>query len=114
MEIPLASAKMTTSAVMKLFMAGLGVWPEWLWNTVTVGALTKNQHEGIHILRHFQGRTSTRYSGAHRYRIGAGRWDSATVTTMVVVGLIARDAGNRLRRGERRERGSSSSLRYHS
>jgi hypothetical protein len=38
MEIPLASAKMTTSAVMNDFMAGLGVWPEWLWNAVIVGA----------------------------------------------------------------------------
>jgi hypothetical protein len=53
MEIPLASAKMTTSAAMKHFMAGLGVWPEWLWNTVTVGALTKNEREGIHTLRYF-------------------------------------------------------------
>ena len=54
MEIPLASAKMTTSAVMKVFMAGLGVWPEWLWNTVTVGARANNEREGIHTLRYFQ------------------------------------------------------------
>jgi hypothetical protein len=52
MEIPLASAKMTTNAVMKVFMAGLG-WcsAEWLWNTVTVGALAKNELE----VRDFQG-----------------------------------------------------------
>src|SRR6516225_6753805 len=55
MEIPLASAKMTTSAVMKHFMAGLGVWPEWLWNTVTVGARANNEREGNHTLRYFQG-----------------------------------------------------------
>ena len=55
MEIPLASAKMATSAVMNDFMAGLGVWPEWLWNTVTVGARANNEREGIHTLRYFQG-----------------------------------------------------------
>jgi hypothetical protein len=54
MEIPLASAKMTTSAAIKHFMAGLGVWPEWLWNTVTVGARANNEREGIHTHRYFQ------------------------------------------------------------
>jgi hypothetical protein len=51
MEIPLASAKMTTSAVMKHFMAGLGVWLNGNWNTVTPSQ--KNEREGIHTLRYF-------------------------------------------------------------
>ena len=55
MEIPLANAKMRTIAVMKDFMAGLvGARAEWLWITITVGVLAKNEREGIHTLRYFE------------------------------------------------------------
>ena len=56
MEIPLANAKMRTIAVIKDFMAGLvGARAEWLWITITVGVLAKNEREGIHTVGDFQG-----------------------------------------------------------
>src|SRR6516162_47713 len=90
MELPLASAK-TTSAVMKHFMAGLGVWPEWQLEHCH----SRRPRKKLHTVHDFQGDLDRSPRRPPRYRIGAGRCYSATVTTMVVMALIGRDAGNR-------------------
>jgi hypothetical protein len=49
MEVPMASAKTSAIAVMKVFMTGLPWWREWLSNNVTLGALAEIEREAIHL-----------------------------------------------------------------
>jgi hypothetical protein len=80
MEIPLANAKMTTIAVMKDFMAGLDR-AEWLWNTVTISVLARNERKAFTqsvIFRVF-------CLDPSRRRPPARRCHRATVTAMVAL-----------------------------
>ena len=73
-------------------MAGLvGARAEWLWNTVTVGVLAKKKS-----VKAFTQSVIFRvlYLDPSRRRPPTGRCHRATVTAMVVLGLIVRDAVN--------------------